>query len=180
MARSGRMPDEADLAKAAEILNSGKKTVILAGRGALGAGRELEALAERLGAPIVKPLLGKGAVPDDSPYCTGGIGLLGTKPSQDALEDCDTLLIAGSAFPYIEFYPKPGKARAVQIDIDPLRIGLRYPVEVGLVGDTGRVLSALHSRLEERKSRSFLETAQKGMKEWNELMEQRGTAATRR
>ena len=128
-----------DLARAVDILNSGKKTAILAGRGAIGAGERLEALAERLGAPIIKPLLGKAAVPDDSPYCTGGIGLLGTKPSQEALAECDTLLIAGSAFPYIEFYPEPGKARAMQIDIDPLRIGLRYPVEVGLVGDTEKV-----------------------------------------
>ncbi len=175
MARSGQMPDEAQLMRAVDVLNAGKKTAILAGRGALGAGRELEAIAERLGAPIIKPLLGKGAVADDSPYCTGGIGLLGTKPSQEALADCDTLLIAGSAFPYIEFYPKPGSARIVQIDIDPLRIGLRAPVEVGLVGDTAKVLSALLPRLEANKDHSFLETAQRGKKDWNALLEQRGT-----
>ena len=98
---------------------------------------ELEQVAERLGAPIIKALLGKAAVPDDSPYTTGGIGLLGTRPSQEALETCDTLLMAGTSFPYIEFFPKPGQARGVQIDLDPSRIGLRYPVEVGLVGDTG-------------------------------------------
>ena len=175
MARSAQMPNEAQMARAVDILNSGKKIAILAGRGALGAGKALETLAERLGAPIIKPLLGKGAVPDVSPYCTGGIGLLGTKPSEEALADCDTLLIAGSAFPYIEFYPKPGKARAIQIDIDPLRIGLRCPVEVGLVGDTKKVLEALLPRIETRKDRSFLETAQAGMKEWQELLELRGT-----
>jgi pyruvate dehydrogenase (quinone) len=155
----GHIPSESQLVRAASVLNAGKKTAILAGRGALGAGRELIAMAERLGAPIIKPLLGKGAVPDDSPYCTGGIGLLGTKPSQEALEECDSLLIAGSSFPYIEFYPKPGQAKAVQIDIDPKRIGLRYPVEAGLIGDTARVLQALLPRLEYRKDRSFLEQA---------------------
>jgi pyruvate dehydrogenase (quinone) len=171
----GQMPSERQLARAAEVLNAGRKTAILAGRGALGAGGELQAVAERLGAPIVKPLLGKGAVPDDSPYSTGGIGLLGTKPSQETLETCDSLLIAGSSFPYIEYYPKPGQARAIQIDIDPKRIGLRYPVEGGLIGDTARVLQALLPRLEYRKERAFLEQAQAGMKEWNTLMHERGT-----
>jgi len=175
MANSSRMPDDAQLARAVDILNRGKKTVILAGRGAIGAGRELLATAERLSAPIAKPLLGKASVPDDSPYCIGGVGLLGTKPAQEALEECDTLLIAGSSFPYIEFYPKPGKARAVQIDLDPKRIGLRYPVEAGLVGDTARVLKALLPRLQPRRERKFLDTAQAAMKEWNELMVERGT-----
>src|SRR5204863_7733740 len=175
MAYSSRMPSEEQLARAIEILNGGKKTAILAGQGAIGAAAELIAVAERLGAPIIKPLLGKGAVPDDSPYCTGGVGLLGTKPSQEAIESCDTLLIAGSSFPYIEFYPKPGQAKAVQIDLDPRRIGLRYPIAAGLVGDTGRVLQALLPRLTHRKDRSFLETAQAGTKEWNELMVERGT-----
>src|SRR5205085_7455938 len=159
----------------ASILNSGKKTAILAGRGALDACNELLAVAERLAAPVIKPLLGKGAIPDDSPFSTGGIGLLGTKPSQEALENCDTLLIAGSSFPYIEYYPKPGQARAVQIDVDPKRIGLRYPVEAGLIGDTAKVLQALLRRLDYREDRSFLETAQAGMQEWNKLMTERGT-----
>src|SRR5436305_119974 len=110
------VPSAEQLRRDADVLNAGRKVAILAGRGALGARTELESLAETLGAPISKPLLGKGAVPDDSPYTTGGIGLLGTAPSQDALAGCDTLLIAGSSFPYIEFYPKPGAARAVQID----------------------------------------------------------------
>jgi pyruvate dehydrogenase (quinone)/pyruvate oxidase len=175
MAYSAQMPAEEQLARAAAILNSGSKTAILAGQGALGATRELAAAAEQLGAPVIKALLGKGALPDDSPYSAGGIGLLGTKPSQEALEECDTLLIAGSNFPYIEFYPKPGQARAVQIDIDPQRIGLRYPVEAGLVGDTAEVLKALLPRLSNCADRSFLEKAQAGVKEWNELMTERGT-----
>jgi pyruvate dehydrogenase (quinone) len=175
MAVSAQMPSEDQLAEASEILNSGKKTAILAGRGAIGAGDLLVEVAERLGAPVIKPLLGKGALADDSPYSTGGIGLLGTKPSQEALESCDTLLISGSNFPYIEFYPKPGEAGAVQIDIDPQRIGLRYPVASGLVGDTRKVLAALLPRLRQREDRSFLQQAQAGMKEWNELMAERGS-----
>jgi pyruvate dehydrogenase (quinone) len=175
MARSAHMASEAQIARAASLLNGGKRTAILAGRGALDARNELLTIAERLAAPIVKPLLGKGAVPDDHPLTTGGIGLLGTRPSQEALEACDTLLIAGSSFPYIEYYPKPGQARAVQIDIDPKRIGLRYPVEAGLVGDTARVLQALTPRLNYREDRSFLEAAQAGYRAWNELMLERGT-----
>lgn len=175
MAFSSQMPSEDQLARAVNILNGRKKTVILAGRGALGAGPQLIATAERLAAPIAKPLLGKAAVPDDNSYTTGGTGLLGTRPSQEALENCDSLLIAGSSFPYIEFYPKPDQAKAVQIDLDPKRIGLRYPVEAGLVGDTARVLEALLPRLERREDRSFLENAQSGMKAWNELMHQRAT-----
>jgi pyruvate dehydrogenase (quinone)/pyruvate oxidase len=174
-ARGLPAPDEADLAKAADLLNAQRKTVILAGRGALGAADELEAMAERLGAPIVKALLGKAAVPDDSPYTTGGIGLLGTRPSQEAMEECDSLLVVGSSFPYIEFLPKPGQAHAVQIDLDPARIGLRYPVEVGLVGDTRRTLRALLPLLHAREDASFLEKAQKRMKDWRELMEEQGT-----
>jgi pyruvate dehydrogenase (quinone) len=175
MAVSSRMPSEDQLARATEILNACKKTVILAGRGALGARKQLIAAAERLAAPIAKPLLGKGAVPDDHPHATGGVGLLGTKPSQEALENCDSLLIVGSSFPYIEFYPKPGRARAVQIDLDPRRIGLRYPVEAGLVGDSARVLEALLPRLEPRQDRSFLANAQAATKEWTELMIERAT-----
>src|SRR5581483_8366793 len=166
---------EAQIGRAASLLNGGRKTAILAGRGALEARQELLAVAERLGAPIVKPLLGKAAVPDDHPLSLGGIGLLGTKPAQEALEECDSLLIAGSSFPYIEFYPKPGQARGVQIDIDPKRIGLRYPVEAGLVGDCGTVLRELLTRLNYREDRSFLEAAQSGMQEWRQLMHDRGT-----
>jgi pyruvate dehydrogenase (quinone)/pyruvate oxidase len=170
-AASARIPDERDLRHAAEILNSGRKVAILAGQGALRATDELEQVAELLGAPIIKALLGKAAVPDDGPYTTGGIGLLGTNPSQAAMENCDTLLIVGSSFPYIEFMPKPGSARGAQIDVDPQRIGLRYPVEVGLVGDAKRTMQALIPLLHRHDDRSFLEQAQSGMKDWTEAMQ---------
>lgn len=173
--RAAALPHEKDLQDAAGILNAGKKVAILAGRGALGAAEELEDIAEVLAAPIVKALLGKGAVPDDSPYTTGGIGLLGTRASQEALEECDTLLLAGTSFPYIEYLPKPGQAKAVQIDIDPARIGLRYPVDVGLVGDAQSALRALRPKLDHHEDRSFLTQAQKANKEWWQLMEERGT-----
>jgi pyruvate dehydrogenase (quinone)/pyruvate oxidase len=175
MARGGQLPDPEMLQRAAEILNGAEKPFILAGRGAIGARQELIAVAERLQAPIGKPLLGKEAVPDDSPYTTGGVGLLGTKPSQEAFESCDTLLIVGSTFPYIEFYPKPGQARAVQIELDPKRVGVRYPVEVGLIGDSKRVLSELLPLLKKNGSGKFLGAAQKSMREWRELMNERGT-----
>lgn len=174
-ARGALLPSEGQLARAAAILNAGKKVCILAGQGAIGAGEQVAAIAERLGAPVGKPLLGKGAIPDDSPYATGGVGLLGTRPSQEALESCDTLLIIGSSFPYIEFYPSPGQARAVQIDLDAARIGLRYPVEAGLVGDAARVIEALLPRLAYKEDRSFLTLAQQGMVKWRDLMKERGT-----
>jgi pyruvate dehydrogenase (quinone) len=173
--RQVALPTRVELQRAAEMLNAGRKVAILAGRGALGAGDVLEQVAERLAAPILKPLLGKAVVPDDSPYTTGSVGLLGTTPSQEALENCDTLLIVGSSFPYIEYYPKPGQARGVQIEIEPERIGLRYPVEVGLVGDSQRVLEELLPLLEEHEDRKFLDAAQHGMREWWKLMEERGT-----
>ncbi len=167
------LADAADLDKAAEILNSGKKVAILAGRGALNASFELEQVADRLGAPIVKALLGKASVPDDSPFTTGTIGLLGTLPSQNAMEDCDTLLMVGTSFPYLEFMPKPGDAKGVQIELDPKRIGLRFPVEVGLVGDSRRVLRELLPKLKRQQNRGFLEKAQKGMEDWRKVMEDR-------
>lgn len=174
-AQSAGLPEEADIKRAAEVLNAGKKVAILVGRGAIGAAAELERLAETLGAPIIKALLGKTAVADDSPYTTGAVGLLGTEPSEDAINGCDTLLMIGTSFPYIEFYPKPGKVRAVQIDIDPDRLGLRYPLEVGLVGDSRRTLQSLLPLLRRNQDRSFLEKAQKGMVSWWKLMEERGT-----
>jgi pyruvate dehydrogenase (quinone) len=169
------LPATDDMRRAVDLINAGQKIAIMAGQGALNATDELEELAEKLAAPIVKPLLGKATVPDDSAYTTGGIGLLGTKPSQDAIENCDTLLLIGTSFPYIEFYPKPGAARSVQIDIDPMRIGLRYPVEVGLVGDSKATIKTLLPLLERKADRSFLEEAQHSMSEWRELMEERGT-----
>jgi len=167
--------DPRDLDAAAEILNAGKKVAILAGRGALNATAELEQAAELLAAPIIKALLGKGAVPDDSPFTTGTTGLLGTKPSQEAMENCDTLLMVGTSFPYLEFLPKPGEAKGVQIELDPKRIGLRFPVEVGLVGDSGRVLRALLPKLKRKENRRFLESAQEGMENWRKIMEGRAT-----
>jgi pyruvate dehydrogenase (quinone)/pyruvate oxidase len=170
------VPNERQLRHAAELLNQGKKIAILVGQGALGATDDLEQVAEVLQAPIIKALLGKAAVPDDSPYTTGGIGLLGTRPSQEAMENCDTLLMVGTSFPYIEFLPKPGQARAVQIDIDPVRIGLRYPVEVGVVGDSRAALKnllPLLRRNDQTNGVSFLKTAQEGMRDWWQLMEDR-------
>jgi pyruvate dehydrogenase (quinone)/pyruvate oxidase len=174
--RAVLVPARDDLRRAADILNAGSKIVILAGQGALGAGDALEQTAETLGAPIIKALLGKACVPDDSPYTTGGIGLLGTRPSEEAMQNCDTLLIAGSSFPYIEFYPQNG-ARGIQIDIDPSRIGLRYPIEAGLVGESRTALEALLPLLQRKTDRGFLQKAQAGMKEWREMMETRATAA---
>ncbi|HWU92045.1 MAG TPA: thiamine pyrophosphate-dependent enzyme, partial [Sphingomicrobium sp.] len=175
MAHGGHLPNPEMLQRAADILNNAKKPFILAGRGSIGATAELLATAERLQAPIGKPLLGKQAVPDDSPFTTGGVGMLGTKPSQEALESCDTLLIVGSTFPYIEYYPQPGQAKAVQIELDPKRVGLRYPVDVGLVGDSKTVLSELLPLLRKNDSSKFLEGAQKDMHDWRELMTERGT-----
>jgi pyruvate dehydrogenase (quinone)/pyruvate oxidase len=175
MARGGQLPDPALLQQAADILNGAEKPFILAGRGALGATEELLAIAERLQAPIGKPSLGKAAVPDQNPYTTGGVGLLGTKPSQEALEGCDTLLIVGSSFPYIEFYPAPGKAKCVQIELDPKRVGLRYPADVGLIGDSKRVLAELLPLIRERGDSGFLKDAQDAMKDWRALMTERAT-----
>src|SRR5947207_7003142 len=170
-----QIPRQSDLQRAADILNEGRKVAILAGQGALHAGDELEEAAEVLGAPIIKALLGKACGPDDSPYTNGGIGLLGTRPSQEAIEDCDTLVMIGTSFPYLEFLPKPKQARAVQIDIDPTRIGLRYPVEAGLVGDCKRTLRALMPLLRRNKKRGFLEDAQHAMRDWNKSLEKQAT-----
>jgi pyruvate dehydrogenase (quinone) len=165
-----RLPQEAVIDRAAAILNAASRIAILAGRGALSARAELERTAERLGAPIAKALLGKAVLPDDHPYTTGGIGLLGTLASQEVMEQCDALLIVGSTFPYIEYYPQPGQAKAVQIDYDSQRIGLRYPVDVGLVGDSAETLHQLNERLARKEDRSFLENAQGAMARWRDMM----------
>jgi pyruvate dehydrogenase (quinone)/pyruvate oxidase len=167
------LPREDELKIAAFLLNEALKPVILVGQGALGAGDEVIELADKLGAPIVKALLGKAVVPDDHPLTTGGLGLLGTTPSQEAMESCDALLIIGSSFPYMEFLPKPGQAKGVQIDDKPDRIGLRYPVDVGLVGDAKPTVAALSRFIERKTDRSFLKQAQEGMKDWWELMRTR-------
>ena len=171
------VPCADDLRAAADVLNAGKKIVILAGQGALGAGPELEQLADTLAAPIVKPLLGKGTVPDDSPFTTGGIGLLGTAPSETAMEQADTLLMVGTSFPYMEFYPKHDRCRGVQIDRDPSRIGLRFPVEIGLCGDAKATLQVLQAHVSRRDDRSFLEDAQAGMQEWRKTLNTRAHRA---
>jgi pyruvate dehydrogenase (quinone) len=170
------LPVPAELGLAREILNAGERVVILAGRGALGARAEVEQAAELLGAPIVKSLLGKGVVTDDSPYTTGGIGFLGTTPSVSAMQECDTLFIIGSSFPYVDYYPTPGQARCVQIDIDPARIGLRYPVDAPLVGSARQVLEALLPHLQAKNDRSFLERAQREMADWQRVLAERGTS----
>ncbi|WP_119303772.1 thiamine pyrophosphate-dependent enzyme [Dongia deserti] len=161
-----RHPKPEAIERAAEVLRNGEKVVILAGQGAMHARVELLEIAELLGAPIVKALLGKAAAPDHHPMVMGGVGYLGTRPSQQALEECDTLLIVGSNFPYIEYYPKPGQARAVQIDIDPTRISLRYPIEVPIVGDAALSLRALINKLTPRDDRNFLRQIQTAKEEW--------------
>ena len=162
------------LQKAAEVINAENKVVILAGQGALIAGERLTAISEKIQTPIIKALLGKAVVPDEHPNCLGGIGMLGTSPSTEAMEEADTLFIIGSSFPYIEYLPKPGQARGIQIDIKPERIGLRYPVEVGLVGDSNRVLLELLPLLQAKGNDSiqakFLKSKQEEMKKWNDLL----------
>jgi pyruvate dehydrogenase (quinone) len=165
-----RVPSASDVDRAVEILESSRRIAILAGQGALGAREELLRTADLLGAPIIKALLGKAVVPDAHPLTTGGIGLLGTRPSQDAMEECDALLIVGSTFPYIEYYPKPGQARVIQIDRDPSRIGLRAPAEVGLVGDARAALELLNARLFRKADRRFIETSQQRMHAWRKLL----------
>jgi pyruvate dehydrogenase (quinone) len=137
------VPTDADLKRAAEILNSGKKVAILAGAGALDATDELIHVAEKLGAGVAKSLLGKASIPDDLPFVTGSVGWLGTRASNDMMQQCDTLLMVGSSFPYTEFLPKEGQARGVQIDIAPRNLSLRYPMELPLVGDAAETLRAL-------------------------------------
>ncbi|CAH2395444.1 hypothetical protein MES4922_120168 [Mesorhizobium ventifaucium] len=150
-----KRPDEAQLALAADILNTASKVAILAGRGALHAKPELERTAELLAAPVAKALLGKAVLPDDHPHVMGGIGILGSLTSQEIMEECEALLIVGSTFPYIEYYPKPGKARGVQIDRNAQRIGLRHPVEAGLVGDAAITLQLLNERLKPKAGQSL-------------------------
>src|SRR5919106_134412 len=171
------IPGRSLLEKAAEILNSGERIVMLVGQGCLGVEDEVTAVAEKIGAPIVKALLGKAVVPDNSPYCIGGIGLLGTEPATDAMAEADTLLMVGTSFPYIEYLPKPGQARGVQIDIKSEKIGLRFPVEVGLIGDAKLTLSALLSLLRQRpeEEKKFLKSKQAAMQDWFGLLRERST-----
>jgi pyruvate dehydrogenase (quinone) len=202
VAAGGSLPDRYLLEHAADVLNSGNKIVILVGQGALNAGQEVISLAERIGAPVVKALLGKAVIPDNHPYSIGGIGMLGTEPATDAMSEADTLLMIGTSFPYIEYLPKPGQARGIQIDIKAEKIGLRYPVEVGLTGDSKKVLSALLPLLRDRRAnggnnsnnndssnshqqhrggeeqQQFLRSKQQSMKRWIELLDRQSSMQT--
>ena len=161
--------------KAAKILNLGEKVVILVGQGALAAGDEVISVAEKLGAPVVKALLGKAVIPDAHPVSIGGLGLLGTEPASDAMSEADTLLMVGTSFPYIDYLPKPGQAKGIQIDIKPDKIGLRYPVEVGLVGDSRLILTTLLPMLHQKQNLDFLKSKQQAMKNWISLLNEQST-----
>jgi pyruvate dehydrogenase (quinone) len=173
--RGLQFPDPGQVERAADLLRGKRRIAIVAGRGARDAGDLVEQMAERLAAPIIKALLGKDVVPDDSPYVTGGLGMLGSRPSQEALARCDALVMVGSSFPYMEFLPKPGQAAVVQIDHDPVRIGLRVPADVALVGDARAALQSLLPLLSANNDRAFLEDAQRGVRDWWQLMEDRGS-----
>jgi pyruvate dehydrogenase (quinone)/pyruvate oxidase len=178
------LPDRKLIQQAAEIINSGNKVVILVGQGALNAGDEVSEVATKIGAPVAKALLGKAVIPDNHPNSVGGIGLLGTEPTVDAMNEADTLLMIGTSFPYIDYLPKPGQARGIQIDIKPEKIGLRYPVEVGLVGDSKRILLELlpllsNKEIEEGKSQGFLKSKQQAMKKWNDVLHQQSNSNTK-
>jgi pyruvate dehydrogenase (quinone) len=171
--RGRSVPRDADLHAAAEILNAGEKVAMLVGQGALHASDEVAQVADLLGAGVAKALLGKAVVPDDLPWVTGSIGLLGTKPSWDMMMGCDTLLMVGSSFPYSEFLPEEGQARGVQIDIDGKMLGIRYPMELNLIGDSAETLRELIPLLERKQDRSWREKIEQGVGEWWALMDAR-------
>ncbi|MGH9007367.1 MAG: thiamine pyrophosphate-dependent enzyme [Acidimicrobiales bacterium] len=164
------VPSGSDLDRAAEVLNGGKKVVILAGAGARHARDEVLSTARRLASPIVKTLSGKAVVPDDDPFTVGGIGLLGTAPAIDVMEGCDTLFMIGTNFPYTKYLPESGKVKVVQIEADPIRAGNRIATDVPMIGDSKAALSALLPRLDDKPDRGFLESAQKGMEDWRKRM----------
>lgn len=167
------VPKKIDLQRAADVLNEGERVAMLIGAGSLGAADEVREVADLLGAGLAKALLGKAALDDSTPYCTGAIGLLGTKPSWDLMMKCDTLLMVGTGFPYSEFLPKPGDARGVQIDIKPSMLGLRYPTDVNLHGEAKETLAALAPMLKRKEDRSWREKIEEGVKDWWEVMEAR-------
>jgi pyruvate dehydrogenase (quinone) len=175
--RPALVPTEADLRKAADVLNAGEKVAILIGAGAVHAADEVVEVAEKLGAGVAKALLGKSVLPDDLPFVTGCIGLLGTKPSSDLMNGCDTLLIVGSGFPWSEFLPKTGAARAVQIDVDAAMLSLRYPCEVNLHGTAAETLRLLLPMLERKSDRSWSEKIADWLKDWSETLEARAVTA---
>lgn len=167
------IPKEIDLKRAAEVLNSGRKVAMLVGAGALQATDEVIAVADLLGAGVAKALLGKAVIPDDLPFCTGSIGLLGTKPSWNMMQECDTLLMVGSTFPYVEFLPPEGAARGVQIDIDPKNLSMRYPMEVPLAGDSAETLRALIPLLRRKEDRAWRKKIEEEMSSWWQTLEAR-------
>lgn len=167
------IPKEVDLNRAAAVLNAGEKVAMLVGAGALGATDEVIQVADVLGAGVSKALLGKAVIPDDLPFCCGPIGLLGSKPSWDLMNECDTLLMVGSSFPYSEFLPQEGKARGVQIEIDPKLVSIRFPMEVSLIGDSAETLRALMPLLKRKSDRSWREKIEKGITEWWKVLEAR-------
>jgi pyruvate dehydrogenase (quinone) len=167
------IPTDAELQRAADVLNAGRKVAMLVGAGALHATAEVLEIADLLGAGIAKALLGKAAVPDTFPFVTGSIGLLGTKPSYTMMNDCDTLLMVGSNFPYSEFLPKEGQARGVQIDIDARLVSIRYPMEVNLVGDSADTLRLLRPLLKRKQDRGWRETIEKNVADWWKTLEER-------
>ena len=166
-------PSDEDLRRAAEALNAGTKVAMLVGQGAKGATDEVIEVADLLGAGVAKALNGRAAVPDDLPFVTGTIGLLGTEPSADMIDGCDTLLMVGTSFPYSEWLPEPGQARGVQIDIDARKLGIRYPVEVAMVGDAAETLRALVPLLRRKEDRSWREEIEAGVERWWRLLEER-------
>src|SRR5205085_2191530 len=159
--------------RAAEILNHGEKVAMLIGQGAMDAGDEVTETAELLGAGVAKALLGKAALPDELPFVTGSIGLLGTKPSWDMMMDCDGLLVVGSSFPYSEFLPKDGQARGVQIDIEARSLSLRYPMEVSLHGDSALTLRELLPLLKHKENREWRHTIEENVRDWWSVLETR-------
>ena len=173
MSHYAPVPADPDIERAAEVLNSGEKVALLIGQGARGARQEVMEVADRLGAGVAKALLGKDALDDDLPYVTGSIGLLGTRPSYELMQDCDTLLVIGSSFPYTQFLPEFGQARAVQIDIDPHMVGMRYPFEVNLVGDARATLQRLLPHLRPAEDDTWRKTIEKNTARWWEVMERR-------
>jgi pyruvate dehydrogenase (quinone) len=168
-----KLPDNAALRAAADVLNSGKKVAMLVGAGALDATDEVIAVAERLKAGVAKALLGKAVLPDDLPFVTGSIGLLGTKPSWDLMKGCDTFFMVGSSFPYSEFLPKPGAARGVQVDIDGSRLSLRYPMEVNMVGDSATTLRALLPMLKQKTDKAWTGEIESNLKSWWQTLKDR-------
>ena len=164
-------PRDADLQRAADVLNAGERVAMLVGQGAIGAEREVLEVADLLGAGVAKALNGRAAVPDDVPFVTGSIGLLGSKPTYEMMDGCDTLLMIGSSFPYSEWLPEPGQARGIQIDIDPRMIGIRYPMELNLVGDSAETLRALIPLLQRKQDRGWRETIEGNVARWWEILD---------